>query len=268
MADTDSPPPSDAAHAAEATTGSAADAALVVDSVRRSFGDLTVLSDVSFTADNGTVSCLVGPNGSGKTTLLRVVAGLLAADQGTVTLPAAGDRTVGYLAQTPAFRPQFTLAETVEFYGALAGAEADPETVLDRVGLAAVADRRVGALSGGMTRLFGIAQATIGDPPVLVLDEPSSGLDPTMTEHVGSVVRDLADEGRTVLLATHELGTVDRIGDTVLLLDGGEIRVGAAPDALRRETDSETLTHAVNQYIAGGSEALTVRTGTWEGDDG
>mgnify|MGYP000179839434 CR=1 FL=1 len=252
----------------EATSESTAGATVVVDGVRRSFGDLTVLTDVSFTADSGTVSCLVGPNGSGKTTLLRVVAGLLAADRGTVTLPSAGERTVGYLAQTPAFRPQFTLAETIEFYAALAGVDVDPETVLGRVGLAAVADRRIGALSGGMTRLFGIAQATVGDPPVLVLDEPSSGLDPTMTEHVGSVVRDLADEGRTVLLATHELGTVDRIGDSVLVLDGGEIRVAASPDSLRRETDSETLTHAVNQYITGERGELTVRTGTWEGEDG
>ncbi|WP_123538429.1 ABC transporter ATP-binding protein [Halosimplex salinum] len=243
------------------------EAAVVVDGLHRSFGDLTVLADVSFAAESGTVSAVVGPNGSGKTTLLRVVAGLLAADEGSVTLPTAGARTVGYLAQTPAFRPQFTLTETLSFYGALAGVDVDPEAVLDRVGLAAVADRRVGALSGGMTRLFGIAQATIGDPPVLVLDEPSSGLDPTMTEHVGSVVRDLADEGRTVLLATHELGTVDRIADTVLVLDDGEIQVAAAPDALRRETGSETLTHAVNQYIVGGSDGLTVRAGTWEGED-
>jgi len=242
--------------------------ALVVDGVARSFGDVSVLSGVSFAAERGTVACLVGPNGSGKTTLLRVVAGLLAPDAGSVSLPDSGDRTVGYLAQTPAFRPQFTLAETLRFYGDLAGVDVDPDAVLERVGLEAVADRRVGALSGGMSRLFGIAQATIGDPPVLVLDEPSSGLDPTMTEHVGSVVRDLADDGRTVLLATHELGTVDRVGDTVLVLDDGVIQVAAEPDALRRETGSETLTHAVNQYIHGEGSDLTVRAGTWEGDDG
>ncbi|QPV62615.1 ABC transporter ATP-binding protein [Halosimplex litoreum] len=241
--------------------------ALAVDGVARSFGDVSVLADVSFTADRGTVACLVGPNGSGKTTLLRVVAGLLAPDAGSVLLPDGGDRAVGYLAQTPAFRPQFTLAETLGFYGDLAGVDVDPDGVLERVGLEAVADRRVGALSGGMTRLFGIAVATIGDPPVLVLDEPSSGLDPTMTEHVGSVVRDLADEGRTVLLATHELGTVDRVGDTVLVLDDGVIQTAAAPDALRRETGSETLTHAVNQFVHGGAGDLTVRAGTWEGAD-
>ncbi|WP_436930780.1 ABC transporter ATP-binding protein [Halosimplex halobium] len=251
----------------ETSEAGESDGVLVVDDVARSFGDVNVLSSVSFDAERGTVTCLVGPNGSGKTTLLRVVVGLLTPDAGSISLPVGGDRAVGYLAQTPAFRPQFTLAETLTFYGDLAGVDVDPETVLGRVGLEAVADRSVEALSGGMTRLFGIAVATIGDPPVLVLDEPSSGLDPTMTEHVGSVVRDLADDGRTVLLATHELGTVDRVGDTVLVLDDGAIQVAAPPDELRRETGSETLTHAINQYIHGESGDLTVRAGTWEGTD-
>jgi ABC-type multidrug transport system ATPase subunit len=238
---------------------------VVVDDVHRSFGDVTVLAGTSFEARPGTVSCLVGPNGSGKTTLLRVVAGLLAPDDGTVERRVEGERTVGYLPQTPSFRPQFTLSETLEFYGALTGVDVDAEAVLDRVGLAAVADRSVGALSGGMTRLFGIAQALVGDPPILVLDEPSSGLDPTTTEHVGSVVRGLADDGRTVLLATHELGTVDRIGDVVLVLNDGEIETAASPATLRRETGSETLVHAVSQYTASGDE-LTVRSEAWEGD--
>jgi ABC-type multidrug transport system ATPase subunit len=265
--DGDAPVAGESEPVGEAGDGAATGGAVVVEDVARSFGDVSVLSSVSFAAERGTVACLVGPNGSGKTTLLRVVAGLLAPDAGSVSLPAGGDRAVGYLAQTPAFRPQFTLAETLAFYGDLAGVDVESEAVLGRVGLEAVADRRVGALSGGMTRLFGIAVATVGDPPVLVLDEPSSGLDPTMTEHVGSVVRGLADEGRTVLLATHELGTVDRVGDTVLVLDDGAIQVAAPPDELRRETGSETLTHAVNQYIAGDGDDLTVRAGAWEGTD-
>jgi len=253
----------------------AGEPAVVAESIRRSFGDLAVLSDVSFEATAGTVNCFVGPNGSGKSTLLRIVAGLLAPSGGRVRIPAgeveaddvARGRTVGYLPQTPSFRPQFTLAETLGFYEELAGVDIDPEDVLARVGLDAVADRRMGDLSGGMTRLFGIAQATVGDPPVLVLDEPASGLDPTMTEHVGTVISDLADAGHTVLLATHELGTVDRVGDTVLVLDDGIIQVADAPDTLRRETGSETLTHAINQYLVGDAGGLTVRAGRREGSD-
>jgi ABC-type multidrug transport system ATPase subunit len=240
---------------------------IVAESIQRSFGDLTVLSDVSFSAASGTVSCFVGPNGSGKTTLLRIVAGLLAPTGGHLEVDTATGRAVGYLPQSPSFRPQFTLRETLGFYEELAGVDIDPETVLARVGLDAAADRRVGELSGGMTRLFGIAQATVGDPPVLVLDEPSSGLDPTMTDHVGSVIRDLADDGHTVLLATHDLETVNRIADTVLVLDDGVIQVADTPATLRRETDSKTLTHAVAQYLVGEAGGLTVRTGSREEDD-
>ncbi|MEF8884055.1 MAG: ABC transporter ATP-binding protein [Haloarculaceae archaeon] len=240
---------------------------VVAESLRRSFGDLTVLSGVSFSAAPGTVNCFVGPNGSGKTTLLRIVAGLLAPTGGRVDVGDATGRVVGYLPQSPSFRPQFTLRETLGFYEALAGVDIDPQVVLARVGLDAVADRRVGELSGGMTRLFGIAQATVGDPPVLVLDEPSSGLDPTMTEHVGTVIRELADDGHTVLLATHDLETVDRVADTVLVLDDGVVQVADTPEALRRETDAETLTRAVAQYLVGEAGGLTVRTGSREGDD-
>lgn len=240
---------------------------VVAESVRRSFGDLSVLSGVSFSTAPGTVNCFVGPNGSGKTTLLRIVAGLLAPTGGRVDVGAAPGRTVGYLPQSPSFRPQFTLRETLAFYEALAGVDIDPETVLARVGLEAVADRPVGELSGGMTRLFGIAQATVGDPPLLVLDEPSSGLDPTMTEQVGTVISGLADDGHTVLLATHDLETVDRIADTVLVLDDGVVQVADTPETLRRETDSETLTHAVAQYLAGAAGGLTVRSGAREGGD-
>jgi ABC-type multidrug transport system ATPase subunit len=249
-------------------TESAAGDPVVADSVRRSFGDLTVLSGVSFAAAPGTVNCFVGPNGSGKTTLLRIVAGLLAPTGGRIEMSAAPWRAVGYLPQSPSFRPQFTLRETLEFYGALAGVDVDPESVLGRVGLDAVAGRRVGELSGGMTRLFGIAQATVGEPPVLVLDEPSSGLDPTMTDHVGTVIRELADDGHTVLLATHDLETVDRVADTVLVIDDGVVQVADSPETLKRETDSETLTHAVAQYLVGEVGGLTVRTGSRERDDG
>lgn len=216
-----------------------------VDGLGHAFGDLDVLGDISFTIEAGTVACLIGPNGSGKTTLLRLVAGLLDPDEGSVTVAESGDRRVGYLAQQPAFRPQFSVRETVEFYGALVDGEVDTEGVLERVGLSTVADRRVDALSGGMMRLLGIAQTTVGDPPVLVLDEPSSGLDPTMTRHITAVVDDLADDGDGVLVATHDLRSVERVADTVLVVDRGELVATGAPDAILDETGTDSLEDAL-----------------------
>jgi ABC-type multidrug transport system ATPase subunit len=229
-----------------------------VEDVTVSFGDLTVLREASFAVDAGGVTCLIGPNGSGKTTLLRVVADLLAPDAGTVERSLSSTRPVGYLAQEPAFRPQFSVRETLSFYADLVGDDSDPEAAIERVGLGGVPDRRVDALSGGMTRLLGIAQATIGDPDLLVLDEPSSGLDPMMTRHIGAVVSDLAADGRGVLLATHDLGSVERVADEVVVIDRGEVVASGTPAALLAETGTDALDDALPALVD--SEAGEVST--------
>lgn len=211
------------------------------------FGDVEVLRDLSATVDPGDVACLVGPNGSGKTTLLRIVAGLLAPTAGEVALAddvAADRRRVGYLPQQPAFRPTFTVRETLSFYVALVPGETAVEARLEQVGLAPVADRRVEDLSGGMVRLLGIAQTVVGDPPLLVLDEPASGLDPTMSRHVTDAIDEIAATGDTVILATHDLGAVERTADEVLVLDRGDIVAAGPPADLLAETGTEALADA------------------------
>ena len=235
-----------------------------VENVTVSFGDLTVLEDASFSVEPNGVTCLIGPNGSGKTTLLRVVAGLLAPDSGEVERAVSSARPVGYLAQEPAFRPQFSVRETLTFYADLVGDGTDVDAVIDRVGLGGVPDRPVEALSGGMTRLLGIAQATVGDPGLLVLDEPSSGLDPMMTRHITAVVSELADDGRGVLLATHDLASVERVADTVVVLDRGSVVATGAPADLLAETDTESLDDALSSLVDGetGEVATRDRTAT------
>jgi ABC-type multidrug transport system ATPase subunit len=240
------------------------DPLVTIDAVDRSFGDLLVLEDVSFALPPGAAVCLVGPNGSGKSTLLRIVAGLLDPSAGSVSLHAEAARPVGYLAQRPAYRPQFTVRETLTFYASLLDIDDRPGEVADSAlgaaGLAPVADRRVGALSGGMVRLLGIAQATIGDPPVLVLDEPSSGLDPTMTQRVRETVDELAAGGRGILLATHDLGTVERVADRVLVLDqGGIVADGTISDILE-STGADDLPAAV-PLLTRSTDEVTVSPG-------
>jgi ABC-type multidrug transport system ATPase subunit len=241
------------------------DPVVAVDGLSHSFGDLDVLGDVSFGVEPGTVACIIGPNGSGKTTLLRLIADLLDPDEGTISVAESGDRSVGYLAQQPAFRRQFTVAETIEFYGTLVDDEIDADAILERVGLSAVADRRVDALSGGMMRLLGIAQTTVGDPPLLVLDEPSSGLDPTMTRHITDVVGDLAADGDAVLLSTHDLRSVERIADTVLVVDRGRLVANAPPTQLLEDTDTETLEDALTA-LSQGEDAISVSAGLSGGE--
>lgn len=241
-------------------------AAVEVEDVTHAFGAVDVLDGVSFAVAAGDVACVVGPNGSGKTTLLRLVAGVLEPDAGRVSVPPSDGRRVGYLAQRPAFRSQLTVAETVEFYGSLVPGPVDAERVLERVGLSAVADRRTDALSGGMRRLLGVAQTMLGDPPVRVLDEPASGLDPGMSRHLGTVVERLAaDSDAAVLLSTHDLQLVDRVADTVVVVDHGAVAAVGSPAALRADADAATLDAAVEAFTRAGGP-VSVAAGRHGGD--
>lgn len=223
------------------------------------YGDVSVLEDVSLGVPAGTITALIGPNGSGKTTLIRALTGLHEPTEGTVRYRGPETaRPIGYLPQHPAFRPGFTVRETLAFYASLVGDdEGTALEHLERVGLEAAADRSVETLSGGMTRLLGIAQATIGDPPVVVLDEPGSGLDPGMRGRVYDVVADLATTGTAVLLSSHDLSLVERNADRIAMLDEGRIVQTGSPTAVRERFDAGSLYEAFERGVSG--EAGTVR---------
>jgi ABC-type multidrug transport system ATPase subunit len=232
----------DDASADVTTDESSADteAVLHAENLSHAYGDVTVFEDISVAVQRGTVTALVGPNGSGKTTLLRILAGLLEPTEGTVAYRGPETaRELGYLPQQPAFRPGFTARETLAFYTSLVGG--DPEGLLARVGLADAADRNVEALSGGMTRLLGIAQATVGDPPVVVLDEPASGLDPGMRRQTFEVVRERAAAGTAVVLSTHDTALAERFADRVLLLGGGGLLASGSPSELVEQHGEPSL---------------------------
>ncbi|MFB6155592.1 MAG: ABC transporter ATP-binding protein [Haloferacaceae archaeon] len=220
---------------------------------------MSVLEDVSFSVPRGSVTALVGPNGSGKTTLLRIVAGLMRPTAGSRTVRVEADRPMGYLPQNPDFRPVFTVRETLEFYAALLAADVDVDAAIEDVGLTAAADRRVDALSGGMRRLLGIAQATLGDPPLVLLDEPTGDLDPRMTEYIFEVIDNLSGGGTAVLLATHNLGAAAR-ADEVVLLDRGTVVAEGSAAEIVAEADADSLKAAFLSLVSAEGE-LTVRTG-------
>lgn len=218
------------------------DPILTATDVTHRYGELTVLESVTAEITPGTVTAVIGPNGTGKTTLLRILLGQLSPTAGTVSYTGPPvDRPIGYLPQQPSFRPQFTAAETLSFYGALLGREVEPQTALDRVGLAGAADRPVEALSGGMRRLLGIAQSLIGDPPVVVSDEPASGLDPSMSTRAFDILTARAAAGTAVVVSSHDLGLVERFADRVLVIHDGEIAACGTPDELAATTSADSL---------------------------
>lgn len=225
---------------------------LVADGISHAFGEVSVLEEVSVSLYAGEVVALVGPNGSGKTTLLRILAGLLSPTTGEVAYRGPErDRERGYLPQQPAFRPGFSARETLAFYASLVGG--DPDELLDRVGLGEVGDRTVEALSGGMTRLLGIAQATVGDPPVVLFDEPGSGLDPGMRRQTWAVVGERAAAGTAVFLSTHDTLLAEQFADRVLLLGDGQLRADGSPAALTDEYDRDSLQSVFEAAVGGES---------------
>ena len=240
-----------------ATHRADAEVAARLEHVERSFGDLTVIEDLSLSIPANAITAIVGPNGSGKTTLARMVAGVLHPHAGERTLTTDVERPVGYLPQEPQFRPAFTVEETLTFYADFLESAVDIDATMKRVGLAGVSDRRVDALSGGMRRLLGLAQSLLGRPPVVVLDEPTSGLDPRMQQHLLDVVTDVAAEGTGVLLTTHDLSWASET-DTVVVLNRGEIVAQDSPDEIMAKTESESLWDA---FLALVGEDPIVQTG-------
>lgn len=213
--------------------------------VARSYGGTAVLDSVSLAFEPG-VTAVIGPNGSGKSTLLRVLVGTTEPTAGEVRYATAADaKPIGYLPQQVPFRDGFTARETLAFYARLV--DADPDAALERVGLADAADKRVEALSGGMRRLLGIAQAVLGDPPLVVLDEPASGLDPGMRDRAFRTATERAGDGTAVVVSSHDLELVDEHADRAVVLDRG--RVAASGD-LERLFDEHDVADADALYRA------------------
>lgn len=234
------------------------DPILRLDGVSKSFGPVDVLSELTLSIPSEEVVAVIGPNGSGKTTLLRLLVDDLRPTAGRVTYEGPKTaRPIGYLPQRPTFRPRFTAAETLDFYASLVDGS-EPERLLERVGLAAAADRNVEDLSGGMRQLLGIAQATVGDPPLVVLDEPASGLDPNMSENVFETAAEMAGAGTTVLLSSHDLSLVEATADSVIVIDRGTIAADGSMDELCEQFGVESLRDVLNAIVDGTKQVAVV----------
>ena len=204
--------------------------AVAVNGVEKSYGTVKALRNVSFDLGPGRLSALVGHNGAGKTTLIKLMLGLIHADRGAVCVlgenPAAGEfsarRLLGYLPENVAFNAALTGRETLAFYARLKQIKpASAWPLLDRVGLMDAADRRVGTYSKGMRQRLGLAQALLGRPRVLLLDEPTTGLDPALRQTFYEILDELRDDGATVLISSHALNELEDRAEHVLIMNRG-----------------------------------------------
>ncbi|TCM51227.1 ABC transporter ATP-binding protein [Kribbella sp. VKM Ac-2568] len=222
--------------------------AVQVDAVRKSFGAVAALRGVSLEVRPGQVYGVLGPNGAGKTTLLRILLGLVRPDDGSVRVlgRAPGSpqalRRIGALIETPAFVPHLSGRTNLQVLARARGLrDAEVDRVLEVVELQHRGGDRFSGYSLGMGQRLGVAAALLGDPALLILDEPTNGLDPEGVATMRTLIRDLGRSGTTVLLSSHLLGEVQQICDRVVVIDRGLVIADDTVSAIRDRPGTTAL---------------------------
>ena len=239
------------------TAASSVPAFELTDVVKR-YGSRTVLDGISLAIGQGQLVALLGPNGVGKTTLVEMLEGYRVPDAGTVRILGQDPRRggprlrarMGVMLQNGGLDPRTTPRDVLALYAALHDRPRDPDALMELVGLESVARTRVRRLSGGERQRLALAVALVGDPEVLILDEPTAGMDPEARHATRAVIADLRAEGRSILMTTHDLGDVERLADRIVILNAGRIVEDGSP--------SELLAGAGAQLRVRFASALTV----------
>jgi len=222
------------------------------------YGDLVAVSDVTFSVQPGEVVGFLGPNGAGKTTTMRMLTGFLPPTDGTAAIaghdifgdPLAARRAIGYLPESPPLYPEMSVEGYLGYVAKLkdvprAQRKSAVDRALERCGLAQVRRRVIGALSKGYRQRVGLAQAIVHDPPVMILDEPTVGLDPIQIREIRTLIGELASaregKARTVILSTHILPEVEAICRRVIIMHRGRKALDAPIEELRKTGSLEEV---------------------------
>ena len=222
---------------------------IVVQSLTKQFGAVTAITNMTFTIEPGTVTGFLGPNGAGKTTTLRAALGLIQPTSGTALVNgmpfqqiANPGRVVGAVLEAQGFHPRRSARNHLRVYAAAIGVpDARADAVLNLVGLGAAANRMPGGFSLGMRQRLALATALLGDPQILVLDEPANGLDPEGVAWLRTFLRAFAGTGRTVLVSSHGLAEVEQTVDQLIIISRGMTVYNGSLDALRRTQQNRVL---------------------------
>lgn len=225
--------------------------ALIIENLRKSYGDVTAVNGISFKVGEGEIFGLLGPNGAGKTTTIKTIVGILKPDSGKIHLLGKKMpdkevlRRVGYMPQELALYPNLTVEENLKFYSSLYGFprerfEDKKREILEFVGLEKFGNRIVGELSGGMQRRASLACALLHEPEFLILDEPTVGVDPHLRASFWEHFRELSERGVTILITTHYMDEAMKC-DKVAIMSEGRIVAVSSPENLMEETHSKNL---------------------------
>ncbi len=228
------------------------------------YGKVVAVDDLSFELAAGTITGFIGPNGAGKTTTMHMLLDLVEPTRGSARIAGARyrdlpdpKRTVGAVLDSAGFHPGRTARQHLRILAAAAGLPAgDVDGVLERVGLTDAADRRAGGFSTGMRQRLHLAGALLGDPEVLVLDEPNNGLDPEGIRWLRAQLRRMADEGRTVLISSHGLAELAQSISHAIVIARGRLVAAGTLDEVMRAGGSANLEESYLNLVTGGGAAL------------
>ncbi len=220
-----------------------------VNNISKSFGRMKAVDNVSFEVGEGGVVGFLGPNGAGKTTTMRIITGYLAADQGDVLVnnlsisrhPTEVQKLIGYLPENNPLYKNMLAAEFLEFSARIKGSSPDSLSfVVAATGIGDVYYRPIGELSKGYRQRVGLAATLLGDPKVLILDEPTEGLDPNQRSEIRSLIRELAKD-RTIIMSTHVMQEATAVCDRLLVINHGQLVADGTPEELSHSARGEKV---------------------------
>ena len=232
---------------------------VVVDSLRKSYGEVRAVDGISFSVEDGEIFSLLGPNGAGKTTTMEILEGLRSKESGEVKVLGMDPwkdgyelhRKMGIIPQGFRFFDYSTPREAVKYYAKLFGVRADVDRILKEVILEDAASLYYNKLSGGQKQKLGLALSLVNDPQLVILDEPTTGLDPQARRAVWQVIRELKKEDRCVLLTTHYLEEAEVLADRVAIMNHGKIiSSGTTDEILEKEGSGEKLEVRAGESLA------------------
>jgi Cu-processing system ATP-binding protein len=225
--------------------------------LHKRFGKLIVLDGLDLEINKGGIFAILGPNGSGKTTLIKCLLGMVIPDKGEITFDknsVLGKWTyrnnLNYLPQIANFPPNLTVLELINMVKNLRPKDSNSEELIELFGLKSFLDKKLGNLSGGTKQKVNIVLAFMFDSDLIVLDEPTNGLDPIALIHLKEIIQKEKEKGKTILITTHIMSFVDEVADEIVFLLDGKIYFKGTVEALKKQTNNDNLEHAIANLIA------------------
>lgn len=225
--------------------------------LHKRFGKLVVLDGLNLEISKGGIFAILGPNGSGKTTLIKCLLGMVIPNKGDIIFDKksvlskwAYRNNLNYLPQIANFPPNLTVIELINMVKNLRPKDSDTEELIELFGLKSSLDKKLGNLSGGTKQKVNIVLTFMFDSDLIVLDEPTNGLDPIALIHLKEIIQKEKDNGKTILITTHIMSFVDEVADEIVFLLDGKIYFKGTVEALKKQTNNNNLEHAIANLIA------------------